>query len=251
VPALDTALPVRVVLLRPHDAENLGASARALKNFGLTDWVWVDPAVDDLERARRVAVHSADLLASARVADSLDAAVSDCVWVVGTTSRRVPGRRRINPRQAAEQLVNRGAGGTVAVVFGDERNGMTNAELLRCNALSAAPTSTQQPSINLAQAVLLYAYELRLAFLSTVAIDRTTAATHREANAPKPIAATDADLRQLESLLRTVLERSRFLVDPERHAIRDLLAPLQRGALSRKEAQLWQAALHSLRRAQS
>jgi hypothetical protein len=90
-----------------------------------------------------------------------------------------------------------------------------------------------------------------MAFLSTVAIHGSTEATHREANAPKPIAATDADLRQLESLLRAVLEHTRVLVDPERHAIRDLLAPLQRSALFRKEAQLWQAALHSLRRAQS
>src|SRR5262249_28399766 len=101
VAALNTALPVRVVLLRPHDAENLGAAARALNNFGLNDWVWVDPVVDDLERARRVAVHSTDVLSSARVASSLDAAVADCVWVVGTTSRRVPGKRRVNPRTAA------------------------------------------------------------------------------------------------------------------------------------------------------
>jgi tRNA C32,U32 (ribose-2'-O)-methylase TrmJ len=58
------------------------------------------------------------------------------------------------------QMLARTAQGTVALVFGDERNGMSNAELLRCNALSTAPTLSHQPSLNLAQAVLLYAYEL-------------------------------------------------------------------------------------------
>src|SRR5262249_42779193 len=105
-------------------------------------------------------------LSSARIATSLDAAVADCVWVIGTTSRRVPGKRRINPRQAATQIVSRSVYGPVAIVFGDERNGMSNAELRRCNALSAPPTSPLQPSINLAQAVLLYAYEMRMASLS-------------------------------------------------------------------------------------
>jgi tRNA/rRNA methyltransferase/tRNA (cytidine32/uridine32-2'-O)-methyltransferase len=233
-------LPIRIVLLRPHDAENLGAAARALKNFGLSDWAWVDPAVTDLERSRRVAVHAADLLSSARVASSLDAIVADCVWVVGTSSRSVTGTRRINPREAARQIVNRGADGTVALVFGDERNGMHNAELRRCNALSAVPTSPRQPSINLAQAVLLYAYELRLASL----------ASGPPNSAPRAAAATDADLRRLESALRSALEDSRFLVHADRHAVRDLLAPLLRCGLSRKEVNLWLAALHSLQRDQ-
>jgi tRNA/rRNA methyltransferase/tRNA (cytidine32/uridine32-2'-O)-methyltransferase len=234
------SLPIRIVLVRPHDAENLGAAARALKNFGLCDWAWVDPAVTDLERARRVAVHAADLLSSARVAASLDSVVADCVWVVGTSSRSVSGTRRINPREAARQMVNRTAQGTVALVFGDERNGMHNAELRRCNAVSAVPTSPRQPSINLAQAVLLYAYELRLATLARSPRD----------TAPRPAAATDIDLRQLESALRAALEDSRFLVHAERHALHDLLAPLFRCGLSRKEVHLWLAALHSLHREQ-
>src|SRR5215831_14693932 len=118
MPIPELVLTVRVVLLRPHDAENLGAAARALNNFGLSDWVWVDPAVDDLDRARRVAVHSTNLLLAARIANSLDTAVADCVWVVGTTSRRIPGWRRVNPRQAAMQMLARTAHGTVALVFG-------------------------------------------------------------------------------------------------------------------------------------
>jgi tRNA/rRNA methyltransferase/tRNA (cytidine32/uridine32-2'-O)-methyltransferase len=129
----------------------------------------------------------------------------------------------------------------VALVFGDERHGLTNAQVLRCSALSAVPTLADQPSINLAQSIVLYSYELRMAQLDA----RT------RISAPRPTPAADADMRELEATLRTVLERSRFLADAERHALRDLLAPLQRGGLSRPEVKLWVAALHTLGRALS
>jgi tRNA (cytidine32/uridine32-2'-O)-methyltransferase len=235
-------LPIRIVLLRPRSAENLGAAARALKNFGLDDWVWVDPVVreDELEPARRLAVHAGDVLDAARTVESLDTAVADCTWVVGTTSRHVPGLRRIDPRQACSQLVERAAaGGRVALVFGDEQSGMRNAELLRCNAVSAVPSDRRQPSLNLAQAVLLYSYELRTA---------TLAAQSASASAPRAVAATDAELHALQDLLGDVLAHSGFLVQSERHALHDLIAPLARSELSRREVRLWLAALHTVRR---
>ena len=105
------------------------------------------------------------MLEGVRVVDTLEEAVADCVWVVGTSSRRVEGKRRLSPRQVAPEAVERAAGGPVAIVFGDERSGMTNEEVWRCHDLSSVPTAPEQPSINLAQAVLLYAYELRVAAL--------------------------------------------------------------------------------------
>jgi TrmH family RNA methyltransferase len=200
--------------------------------------VWVDPRVVDLEPARRLAVHAAELLRAAGMAPSLDAAVADCVWVVGTSSRKVEGKRRLNPREAAHQLIGRAAQGSVALVFGDERNGLSNAEVARCHALSAAPTRDEQSSLNLAQAVLLYSYELRMAQLA--------AASHP--TEPLPVAATDAEVRHVETALRCALEKCRFLVSDERHAVRDLMAPLVRSHLSRRETQLWLAALHSVLR---
>ncbi|QDE82113.1 RNA methyltransferase [Myxococcus xanthus] len=235
-------LPVRFVLMRPRNAENLGAAARALKNCGLSDWVWVRPEVEDLEPARRLAVHAGDVLDAARRADTLEEAVADCVWVVGTSSRKVEGKRRLPPRAVGEELVARAPQGPVALVFGDERSGLTNAEVERVHDLSAVPTAPEQPSINLAQAVLLYAYEVRVAMLE--------AATTPPG--PLPAAATDAELAQVEATLESVLTTGGFLVDaqPGRTAVRDLFAPLRRSRLTRKEARLWLAALHSLRKRQ-
>ncbi|HZI13207.1 MAG TPA: TrmH family RNA methyltransferase [Myxococcus sp.] len=233
-------LPVRFVLMRPRNAENLGAAARALKNCGLSDWVWVTPEVEDLGPARRLAVHAEDVLDGARRAATLEEAVADCVWVVGTSSRKVEGKRRLPPRAVGEELVARATQGSVALVFGDERSGLTNAEVERCHDLSAVPTAPEQPSINLAQAVLLYAYEVRVA--------------HLEASAPPagplPVAATDAELAQVEATLETLLAAGGFLVDeqPGRTALRDLFAPLRRSRLTRKEARLWLAALHTVRK---
>lgn len=229
--------PIRFVLLRPRNAENLGAAARALKNCGFSDWVWVRPEVEDLRPAYRLAVHAEDVLEGARRADTLEEAVADCVWVVGTSSRTLEGKRRLAPRVLAPEAVARAAGGPVAIVFGDERSGMTNEELHRCHDLSSVPTDPAQPSINLAQSVLLYAYELRVAALQ--APERPSA---------EKVAATDAALAHLEGTLGEVLRTAGFLVQEGRHGLRDLMAPLRRSRLGRDEARLWTAALHSVTR---
>ncbi|MBF5044852.1 rRNA methyltransferase [Aggregicoccus sp. 17bor-14] len=231
-------LPLRLVLLRPRNAENLGAAARAMKNCGLREWTWVTPVVEDFAPARRLAVHAEDVLEQAARADTLESAVSDCVWVVGTSSRKVEGKRRLNARETAQELVARAQQGPVALVFGDERSGMTNAEVERCHDLSSVPTDPEQPSINLAQAVLLYSYEVRMAQLAAAAPPA----------APLPAAATDAELAQVEGALKAALEAAGFLVNEGRHGLRDLFSPLRRARLSRKEARLWLAALHTLRR---
>jgi tRNA C32,U32 (ribose-2'-O)-methylase TrmJ len=83
------AAPVRVVLIRPRNPENLGAVARAMKNFGLADWAIAELGTHDFATARRVAVHAEDLLDRPRLVRTLDEAVADCAWVVGTSSRRV------------------------------------------------------------------------------------------------------------------------------------------------------------------
>jgi tRNA/rRNA methyltransferase/tRNA (cytidine32/uridine32-2'-O)-methyltransferase len=138
-----------------------------------------------------------------------------------------------------EELVRRAAQGPVALVFGDERSGLTNAEVERCHDLSAVPTAPEQPSINLAQAVLLYAYEIRMA----------TLAAAPPPPAPLPVAATDTELTQVESTLEAALVSGGFLVDAHtrgRPALRELFAPLRRSRLTHKEARLWLAALHTL-----
>lgn len=227
---------VRIVLLRPRNAENLGAVARALKNCGLSDWVLVAPEVEDWSGAARLAVHAEDVLAARSEAPGLLEAVADCEWVVGTTSRALRGRRRLTPREVAEQAVSRGSSGRVALVFGDERSGLSNEDLDLCHDVSLIPGAPEQPSFNLAQSVLVYAYELRMAWLAAAG----------RPSAPLPVAASDRELRLLERALEEALRRTGFLHPEGRHAVGDLLASLRRGRLTRKEAQLWLAALNSV-----
>jgi tRNA/rRNA methyltransferase len=234
-------LPVRIVLLRPRNPENLGAVARAMANFGLEDWAIAQLGTHDFRAARRVAVHAEDLLDRPRIVHGLDEAVADCAWVVGTSARRVRGKRRLAPDEVAREALARAGDGRTALVFGDERSGLTNDDIHRCHDLSAIPTDDAQPSVNLAQAVLVYAYELRRAFLER---SGGLPAAARGAAA----GADDAQLAAVESALRGALRTARFLAGPERHAVRDLVAALRRARLSRREAALWIAALRTLGR---
>ncbi|BDG08743.1 RNA methyltransferase [Anaeromyxobacter paludicola] len=229
-------MSVRLVFLRPRNPENLGAVARAMKNFGLSDWAIVDPRTLDFATARRVAVHSEELLDRPRVVATLDEAVADCAWVVGTSSRKVRGKRRLLPEEVAREAAERAPAGLTAIVFGDERSGLTNEEIDRCHDLSAIPSLGEQPSLNLAQAALVYCYEVR------------ARATSGRPPAPLPVAATDGELERLTASLRDLLRDGGFLAGPERHAVKDLVAPLRRARLSGKEARLWIAALKKVGR---
>jgi tRNA/rRNA methyltransferase len=233
----DLAPPVRIVLLRPRNPENLGAAARAMKNFGIDEWAIVALGTHDFGAARRVAVHAEELLDRPRLCATLEEAVADCAWVVGTSSRRVRGRPRLSPAQVAREITARAPART-ALVFGDERSGLSNDEVLRCHDLSGIPSDAAQPSLNLAQAVLVYCYALR---------DAALAARGRP---PPPGAAeaTDAELLSVEAALRDVLRAGGFLSGPERHAVRDLADTLRRARLSRREARLWLAALKRVAR---
>jgi len=226
-------LPVRIVLVRPRNPENLGAVARAMANFELSDWAIVALGTHDFAAARRVAVHAEALLDRPRLVQTLEEAVADCAWVVGTTGRTARGRRPLLPEEVARQATARAPGRT-AIVFGEERSGLTASELARCHDLSAAPTGQTQPSLNLAQAVLLYAYEVRRAELGP------------PPPRPEGASATADDLARLEGALRDLLRAGRFLAGPERHAVGDLLAVLRRGRPSPREARLWEAALRAV-----
>jgi len=226
-------LPVRIVLVRPRNPENIGAVARAMANFELGDWAIVALGTHDFATARRVAVHAEAVLDRPRLCQTLDEAVADCAWVVGTSGKTVRGRRPLWPEEWAREAAVR-APGTTAIVFGEERSGLTAAELDRCHALSAIPSGGAQPSLNLAQAVMLYAYEARRAALGPPA----PRAASKEAS--------DGELASVEGALRDLLRAGRFLAGPERHAVRDLAAVLRRGRPTPKEARLWVAALRAV-----
>ncbi len=219
---------VRVVLCRTRNPLNLGAAARALKNAGLSRWALVDPQTRDFEAARRVAVHAEDLLEQPRILDTLDEALSGCVLSVGTTVRARPERSVLTPRQAAEKLL--AAQGEVAVVFGDERSGLTAEEVERVDLVSAIPSAPEQPSWNLAQAIAVYAYELRAAALQLTPRSRSPRA---EAD-PGSVAAVD----------RALAAAAAGAGKPG--ARRRLFRALDRAQLSGREAALWTAFLRAV-----
>jgi len=152
---IEAMIPIRIVLVRPRNPNNIGAAARAMKNFGFTDLVVVSPQSSIWEEAR-AAVGAEDILERARVVDTLAEAVSDCALVIGTADlRRGEG---LAPSSLREQLIR--SNGPAALVFGSEKTGLTNADLNFCHRILTIPTCVDFPSMNLGQAVAVCCYEL-------------------------------------------------------------------------------------------
>lgn len=152
---------VRLVLVRPKYGENVGAAARVAHNMGINHLVVVGDEFPEESAMRKMATHHAkELVAGLVLAPTLAEAVADCSWVVGTTARQ--GKQRFfleNPARMVEDLVPKLAQNQVALVFGPEDCGLSNAELELCNATVTIPTADFS-SLNLAQAVGVICYEL-------------------------------------------------------------------------------------------
>lgn len=151
------------MLVRPARPANVGAACRAMKNMGLRDLVLVGAAPGTLEdrEARALAHGASDVLDGARPARDLGEAVAGCTLVVGTTGREA--RDAWTPRALAARLRELAGDGPVAFVFGPESSGLTTDELARCDLRLRIPTDGSHTSLNLAQAVLVVAYELHTA----------------------------------------------------------------------------------------
>jgi TrmH family RNA methyltransferase len=156
-----------IVLSRTSEPSNIGATCRAMKTMGLTQLRLVDPLNPKGRTARALAHGAQDVLDDALVVDTMDEAVADCVVVCGTTARRRKLRKSalMPPHQMARRIVEHAREGKVALLFGTERTGLTNDEIDTCRYLSMVPTDESQPSLNLSQAVMLYAWEIRKAWL--------------------------------------------------------------------------------------
>ena len=152
---------VRIVLVEPSHPGNIGGAARAMKTMGLTSLYLVRPARFPDPQADWRAARAADVLAAAKVVDSLDEAIGECVLAVGTSarSRRIP-LPLADAQTVARRLTQEYAGQPVAVLFGRETSGLTNEELQRCQLHLAIPASPEYSSLNLAMSVQVVCYEL-------------------------------------------------------------------------------------------
>jgi tRNA/rRNA methyltransferase len=214
----------RIVLVRPHYAGNLGSTARVMRNFGLSDLVLVAPyaSPNDLE-ARRLATHGLGILDSARIVPELSDAVADCVFTLATSALTAGVHRRgiiAAPSQAMPNLVATAERGRVALVFGPEPHGLSNAEIAHSHGMIHIPVAPDFPALNLAQAVTICCYDYRQAW---------SAAENRERNSPEagPAIAPHADQERMFEHLREAFTAIGFLFnersDTLMHGMRQLI----------------------------
>lgn len=158
---------LRIVLVGTQHPGNIGSAARAMKTMGWRDLRLVAPERFPDREAFALSAGAADLIDAAQIHDTLDDALVGCRLVLGATARRraVP-MPEYSPREAAERMIDAAQNCPVALVFGRERTGLENGELQRCHGAVCIPANPDYSSLNLAAAVQILSYELRLAGLA-------------------------------------------------------------------------------------
>ncbi len=232
-------IPVRIVLVDTSHPGNIGAAARAMKTMGVADLAIVRPKHFPSDEATARAAGADDVLAAATVHDDLQSAIGDCGWVVGASARlRTIAMPIVDPREAAAELWRRLSSNRVAVLFGPEQSGLTNDDLARCQQLVHIPTNPGFSSLNLAMAVQVVCYELRMA-----APNRVPA----EGPASDSRLATAAELEGLNEHLERLLTESEFLHPAHQKQVKLKLRRIfQKATLEENELNILRGALTSL-----
>lgn len=227
--------PVRVVLVRPRSPGNVGAAARAMKNFGLSDLVLVDPRLHrsgDREgeepyferESQRMAWRASDVLTGARTVGALKEAVADCGLVLATAPRAYAGLPGYSPEEGA-RLVAASGPRPAALVFGSESSGLTKEEVALTGGVVVIPTDPAYRDLNLAQSVVVLAY---LCFREGGGA----------APASRPEAASHGEVEAVAEGLRDLARSVGFLQGGGEPVGRELKGLLHRAGLSRREAGL-------------
>lgn len=216
---------IRVVLVGTTHPGNIGGAARAMKNMGLSRLVLVDPRIFPSPDADARASGATDILESAQVVATLEEALVGCKLVLGTSARdRSLPWPMLDPRESGVKVVEQaGQGSEVALVFGREHAGLTNDELQRCHFHVHIPSDPQFSSLNLAAAVQVLSYEVRMSWLATegsVGEDKSQAGAQHQAEL-----ATMDEMEGFYGHLESTLVAIGFL-DPQKP--RHLMARLRR-----------------------
>jgi tRNA/rRNA methyltransferase len=157
---------IRVVLCQTSHPGNIGSTARAMKTMGLNHLYLVNPLHFPDPQATSLATGAADLLETATVCTSLQEALTGCALAIGMSARkRQISHELVNVREAAERAVSIAQNQPIALVFGTEMSGLSNAELDCCQLLAMIPANPEYSSLNLAAAVQVMTYEIRMAIL--------------------------------------------------------------------------------------
>ncbi|MEO8626777.1 MAG: RNA methyltransferase [Betaproteobacteria bacterium] len=229
MPAASPLDNVRVVLCGTTHPGNIGAAARAMKTMGITALYLVQPRHFPDPEANALATRADDVLASARVCDSLDAALIGTVFTVACTARsRDLSHEVLTPRQAASRLIEESRQAPVALVFGQEKHGLTAEEVSRCSVISMIPANPDFTSLNLAAAVQIFAYEVRQALHDVVSYAQ-------EGFDPAPY--EDVEL-MFEHLERTLYDIEFLDVNRPKRLMQRLRRLFQRTRLERDEVSI-------------
>ncbi|MBX8588387.1 tRNA (cytosine(32)/uridine(32)-2'-O)-methyltransferase TrmJ [Pseudomonas cichorii] len=213
---------IRIVLVGTTHPGNIGGAARAMKNMGLSRLVLVEPRVFPSPEADARASGAGDILEGAQVVATLEEALVGCSLVLGTSARdRSLPWPMLDPRESGVKVVEQaGQGAEVALVFGREHAGLTNEELQRCHYHVHIPSDPAFSSLNLAAAVQVLAYEVRMSWLAAQELTAAPVATARNAEL-----ATMDEMEGFYGHLEAALVDIAFL-DPEKP--RHLMARLRR-----------------------
>ena len=223
---------VVIVLDKPKDVVNVAGVVRVMMNMGLSRLRLVSPDDFDTYRIGGIAHRSEELTRAAETFETLQDALSDVVLSVGTSARpRTDQRNYVRPKEVAPRIVEGTASGLVALVFGREDRGLTNEGLDLCQAIAIVPTAAEYPSLNLAQACLVFCYEIYLAGSEEAPLPRG-----KRDQGP----ATHKDLEEMYSALDRGLHRIDFFKG-DRHP--ESVMRLLRTIFSRAEPDLREARL--------
>jgi tRNA (cytidine32/uridine32-2'-O)-methyltransferase len=245
-----TLARIRVVLVGTQHPGNIGSAARAMKTMGLSRLVLVAPETAPNAESYALAAGADDVLAAAATHATLAEAVADCTHVYGCTARsRRIALDELSPRHAAGRVrAEAETNGEIAIVFGRERTGLDNDELQLCHAAVHIPANPGYSSLNLAAAVQVLCYELRLAALGEV-VDMQQAPVSNDANARREPPASHAQIEGLFGQLADTLDAIDFHKGraPEA-AMRKLRRVFLRAGLDEREVRLLRGVLSDAQR---
>jgi TrmH family RNA methyltransferase len=232
------SIPVRIILVGTTHPGNIGATARAMCTMGLDRLTLVAPREFPSPEATARAAGADAVLDGAQVCDTLEEALAGCRFVVGASARlRAVPWPAVTPREAAPRLLAESAHGEAAVMFGRESSGLNNEELARCHALLHIPTNPEYSSLNLAMAVQVVAYELRLATLGEAALEQERI---------DPLAPAEELERFYEHLERTLVDAGFLNPRNPRHLMLRLRRLFNRALPEEKEVRILRGILSAL-----
>jgi tRNA/rRNA methyltransferase len=230
------------VLVRTRTAGNIGAAARALANMGFSDLRLVAPDASSDRVETEMAVHGREVLHQSTAYPDLESALRDCVVSIGTTCRPGLYRSGAQPlRQMIAELAERGVDGRIALVFGPEDYGLSNDDLRYCQRLITIPTAPHYPSINLAQSVMLVAYELFMA--SSAPAARREPVLRDTLTEPAPVPEIEMMLGRMEQALVAIGFLAEDSTERIMFALRGILG---RSGLNRRELDILNGIAHQI-----